>query len=396
MAKYEGFKTGFYAPLPNHQLLRMVDLDMEDCAILYAFFYDGVAHADSYSNVHTYNCPDHGDFERREDTAAVKSGNILGDVADGTPPPPTPPLAIPCPRIIEDEMGGLCELPAVYKSTTVEAACFWGKPFSLSDIARQCRLSYPTACRRAAELVDNGFLRREQDPQTELYSWWVADCFKHNNARLLAMKSESANPLGDLIGRERKKKANNIPELCPDCNVMVGFNDLPKHKCEEKKQRLAAELIATMKPDVLSFYRWVSEDTLAEPEVGDNERLQSLIDGAEGTTEGARRLFVMTRLNHLTHKGYWNQKGSGKVGVNSLKFVVANWGQMCITYTSELKKEAQANKQKAALKGSPVERATKKSEAEIAGLQAQMDEDSNDAEMRREEQEKFASLVGLD
>jgi hypothetical protein len=311
---YQGFKTGYYAPIPNHQILRMTDLGMEECLALYCYFYDSVPDTErSYTTIHSYYCRKHGDItvvaEEADDKAAAAK-------------------TYPCYELDEDAP---CDLLAEYKSTVMEGVCFFNRLHSLNTIAAQTHTSYPTCARRATKLVEAGFIRRELDPATEMYRWYVVDCFKHNNDRLLEMRQESSNPIGDMIARQRKKKATNPLEPCPDCGVEVRYNDMSRHHCQQQKERLKNELFARLNPDVQSFYGWV---TAPQPQKGDNERLESLIKESDRKT-------VMCILNHVTHEGYWAEKdGMGRNGINSLEFVVAHWENIRDTYEKEKKQKA--------------------------------------------------------
>jgi hypothetical protein len=278
--KYQGFKVGYYTQMPHHQTLRMIDEGIAHCLALYLYLYDSVAKDSDtqqesfYFTDHTYLCPEHGDFHicdmPKEDTAKCSH--------------------------LED--GNLCELPSKYKSTVVEGRCFYGNVMSLDDIAKQTHMSYQMVCRQSATLVEHEFISRIEDELSGAYKWFVTDSFKgdKDDERLREMRKDE-NPMGKQIGRIRKKRANNTPSPCLDCKEMVGFNDMPNHKkhCEVRKERLKQELLASMKPDVLTFYDWVKKEGVGfgKPKEGDNERLQSLIDMVGYKT-------AMACLNHVT------------------------------------------------------------------------------------------------
>jgi hypothetical protein len=129
--KYSGMQIGHWAPMPNHQMLQLNELGIEDCATLYQYCYDAVIRAEDETTIHTYCCDEHGTF-------------ISDEKAE----------TMPCTHMIDDEHGGSCDLPSDWKSTRVSGDVYYGKAISLKDIALHTRLKYGTVVRRATQLVD--------------------------------------------------------------------------------------------------------------------------------------------------------------------------------------------------------------------------------------------------
>jgi DNA-binding Lrp family transcriptional regulator len=318
---------GFWDKVPNHQVKRLYQQSPKLVG-LYMYFYDAVivAKGDTPETVetpvYTYCCPEHGKFE------SVEQGESL-----------------PCRHEYDDGiLEGNCNQDSPYQSMRVEGAVFWGTKLSLLTIANQMGIAWQKVQRDVGELEELGYIRRTRESVRDEYRYWVTDCYKYNEPRLEAMRSQEKE-LVKRIARERRRKKDRKPELCIDCGESIPYEFIAKHTCMEKQERVKAEINAAASKEVLDFYSWIGK----EPKAKDNELMQGLID-AYGWKK------VMLVLDHCTHKGYWSVNADtpenldrNKVGINNLKFVVDRWDKFEETYNREVAKESKENKKKAAI-----------------------------------------------